>query len=102
MTSDAAVLENGGAEAMYWSDLTEAERSNMDDIELRKIAFEYERDNRNSSMRRMARRGTLEDYLATKVRHARTYASNLIERGDDPPRAWNRAIRVCLLERDED
>ena len=102
MTSDAVALENGGTEAVYWSDLTEAERSSMDDIELRKIAFEYERDNRNSSLRRMARRGTLEAYLATKVRHARTYAGNLMERGDDPLRAWNRAIRVCLLERDED
>ena len=102
MTSDAVALENGGTEAVYWSDLTEAERNNMDDIELRKIAFEYERDNHNSSLRRMARRGTLETYLATKVRHAQTYAGNLMERGDDPLRAWNRAIRVCLLERDED
>ena len=91
-----------GTRALYMDDLTEAEQEDMDDIELRKMAFEHERDNANDSMRSMARHGTLEGYLATKVRHARECAQDHIARGEDPPTAWNRAIRVCLLELDED
>ena len=91
----------GETEALFLSDLSESERNDRSDLELRQIAFEYERDQDNRAMRSMARRGTLDWYLDNKIRMARDYAQNLMSLGDSPDAAWNQAIRVCLLEREE-
>ena len=61
-----------------------------------------ERDNDNREYRRMARQGTLEGYLASKVRATRDYAGWLIKQNEMPSHAWRRAIRTLILEREED
>ena len=95
-------MEANGDIPLYIEDLSKVEQYSLDESTLREIAVRFERDTREKEFRRLARRGELESYLSIKIRSTQEYAKNLIEHGEIPDRAWNRAIRVHIMEREED
>ena len=90
------------AKPAYVTDLPEEERHDPGDKGLRKQVIDYEKIANPKELRRMRREGTLEDYVAIKIRATRNYARYLIGFKVPSSEAWRRAIRVHILERDED
>ena len=91
------------AEIRYVSDTPREQRGDPGDNTLRKRIIEHEQrtsPRRNSG--RMTEDGTLEEYLATKIRATRRYARDLIGKNEIPTHAWRRAQRVYIYEKDED
>jgi len=73
------------------------ERSN-----LREQAREFLRTSRSAEYYQLKRAGTLQAELERKVETAIRYAENLMVSGEWEVRAWNRAIRLVILESDSD
>ncbi len=46
--------------------------------------------------------GELEEWITLKAKAARRYAENLIYSGEPPEIAWNRAVRLEILESETD
>ena len=95
-------VDAGGEEPSFVTDLNDVDQRDMDDTELRQIIVDYERETDDHGYRRMAKKGELNEYVAIKTRSVREYATRLMDRGEIPGHAWRRAIRVCVLNREED
>ena len=63
---------------------------------------EFLRTSRESDYYRMKREGTLEEELERRVDTAIRYAGNLTASGEWEVQAWNRAIRLVILESETD
>ena len=72
------------------------------DNTLRKRIIEHEKRTNAKELQTMTEDGTLEEYLATKIRATRRYARDLIGNNEIPTHAWRRAQRVYIYEKDED
>ena len=90
------------AEIQYVSDTPREQRGDPGDNTLRKRIIEHEKRTSPRELRRMTEDGTLEEYLATKIKATRRYARDLIGNNEIPSHAWRRAERVYIYEKDED
>ena len=96
------VIPMAEAEIRYVSDTPREQRGDPGDNTLRKRIIEHEKRTSPRELRRMTEDGTLEEYLATKIRATRRYARDLIGNNEIPTHAWRRAERVYIYEKDED
>lgn len=70
--------------------------------ELAEKALDFVKSIKPKEYRRMKKEGTLTEYCARKARAARDYAENLMATGEPAKIAWNRAIRLEILESETD
>ena len=96
------VIPMAEAELQYVSDTPREQRGDPGDNTLRKRIVEHEKRTSPRELRRMTEDGTLEEYLATRIRATRRYARDLIGSNEIPAHAWRRAQRVYIYEKDED
>ena len=96
------VIPMAEAEIQYVSDTPREQRGDPGDNTLRKRIIEHEKRTNAKELRTMTEDGTLEEYLATKIRATRRYARDLIGSNEIPTHAWRRAERVYIYEKDED
>ena len=66
-------------------------------MELWDTALEYLRGSRPTLYRRLRRERSLDDHIDLLIRSTRDCAAALIAGGEQPPTAWNRAIREQIL-----
>ena len=100
--STKGVIPMAEAEIRYVSDTPREQRGDPGGNTLRKRIIEHEKRTSPRELRRMTEDGTLEEYLATKIRATRRYARDLIGNNEIPTHAWRRAERVYIYEKDED
>lgn len=72
------------------------------DSQLREQALKFFKENKPKAYREMKADGSLEEVLAMRVKAARDYAQTLQNTGTWAGEAWNRAIRLEILESESD
>jgi hypothetical protein len=70
--------------------------------ELEAKALYFLRTNRPKVYKKLEQSGELEEYCQLKAQAAKRYAENLIQSGEWLNQAWNRAIRLEILESETD
>jgi hypothetical protein len=70
--------------------------------ELEAKALRFVRQCRQKLYRELRQSGELKEYCRQKAKAARRYAENLIKSGEWEGNAWNRAIRLEILESESD
>jgi hypothetical protein len=70
--------------------------------ELEAKALRYLKTCKPKELKELKRNGELEQSLQLRARAAKRYALNLMESGVWETEAWNRAIRLEILESDSD
>lgn len=72
------------------------------DEELRDKALRFLKEVKPREYREMQREGALNRLVENKVAACKDYAAALMRSGSSPPEAWNRAIRLEILESESD
>ena len=83
-------------------DLPAHEQHDPGDIEMMRMGYDVGLERYPDDLAAMEAAGTMEKFLLDKCHSARRYAVALIDGGESPQHAWRRAVRVCILEREED
>jgi hypothetical protein len=70
--------------------------------ELKSKALRFVKENKPGEYRNMQKSVELDEYCRLKAEEARRYAEDLIASGEWDKQAWNRAIRLIILESESD
>lgn len=70
--------------------------------DLKVEAAEFLKVTKPKEYKQAKRDGTLEEYCQVKAEATREYVRNAVEKGVPAQQARHWAVRVCILERDED